>query len=75
MPMHVYMVRQCASKSYQKSSVVEEHHVYKVIWIPEVGEELLANCEYDSEHAVVVMKDGEIFGHLTWYNSCHVPGI
>ena len=37
----VHMASLCASKSYQKASVVEEHHSYKVIWIPEVSEEVL----------------------------------
>ena len=55
------MARQCASKSYQKPSVVKGHHV---IWTPEVGEELPVNCEYSNEHAVAVLKDGEIVGHL-----------
>ena len=61
------MVRQCACKSYQKASVVEEHHVYKVIWIAEVGEKLLvlANSEYGSnKHAVVVVNNGKFFSHL-----------
>ena len=61
------MASQYASKSYQKASVVKGHHVYKVIWTPEVGEELLVNHEYGNKHderAIAVMKDSEIFGHL-----------
>ena len=41
MPTIVHMASQCASKSYQKSSVVKEHHVHKFIRIPDVGEELV----------------------------------
>ena len=58
------MASQCANKSYQKASVVKGHHVCKVIWTPEVGEELPDNREYGNEHAVAVLKDGEIVGHL-----------
>ena len=58
------MARQCASKSYQKASIVKGHHIYKVIWTPEIGEELPVNCEYGNEHDEHVLKDGEIVGHL-----------
>ena len=67
MLMPVHMVSQCASKSYQKASVVKGHHAYKVIWTPEAGEELVVNREYGNkhnEHAVAVIKDGEIVSHL-----------
>ena len=38
--------------------------VYKVIWTPEVSDELLVNSENDYKNAIAVMKDNVIFGHL-----------
>ena len=58
------MASQCPCKSYEKASVVKGHHVYKVIWTPEVGEELPVDCEYSNEHAITVLKYGEIVSHL-----------
>ena len=71
--MPVHMVSQGASRSYQKASVVEKHHVRQVFRIPDVGEELLVNCDYSNGHAAVVisMKGGEIFRHLL----CTISGV
>ena len=53
--------------SYEKMSVVRGHHVYKVIWTPEVGQVLQVRTEDGNEHAehvVAVIKDGLIVGHV-----------
>ena len=48
-------------------SVVRGHNVYKHVWAPVTGEELTVLPEesniHDS-HAVAVMKDDEIVGHV-----------
>ena len=54
-------------ESYQKVSVVRGHHIYKVVWTPEVGEVLQVRTEDGNEHdehAVAVVKDGLIVGHV-----------
>ena len=61
-------------KSYQKVSVVRGHHIYKVVWTPEVGEILHLRTEEGNEHnehAVAVVKDGLIVGHVP----CPVFGV
>ena len=52
---------------FNKHSVVRGHHIYKTYWMPVVGEELTLEMEDDNEHdehAVAVMKDGYIVGHM-----------
>ena len=54
---------------FNKNSVVRDHHIYKtyMYWTPVVGEELTLETEDDNEHnehAVAVMKDGYIVGHM-----------
>ena len=49
------------SDSYEKTSVIRGHHIYKSVWIPFIGEELIVEAEDGNEHkehAVAVMKDG-----------------
>ena len=54
-------------EDYEIESVVRGHHVYKAIWSPETGEVLQVlpenNNEYDL-HAVSVLKNGSIVGHV-----------
>lgn len=53
--------------SYQKASVVRGHHIYKVIWTPEVGEILQLRTEDNNEHdeyAVAVVKESHVIGHV-----------
>ena len=62
-------------ESYQKVSVVRGHHIYKVIWTPEVGEDLQLRPEDHNEHdtyAVAVVKGGSIVGHVprSMSNAC-----
>ena len=50
-------------------SVVRGHHVYKRIWTPHAGEQLLLKCEESSDidpRAVAIVKDGVVVGH-----TCH----
>ena len=52
---------------YEKESIVRGHHVYKAIWTPVIGEELEVRTEDDNEHdqhAVAVVKDGVVIGHM-----------
>ena len=52
---------------YEKESVVRGHHVYKVIWTPVIGEELEVRTKDDNDHdqhAVAVVKDGVVIGHM-----------
>ena len=72
-------------------SVIRGHHVYKTIWQPRVGEQLALereDCNSCDRHAVSVMKEGAIVGHIPqevsrtyWYFirrggtiSCEVTG-
>ncbi len=53
--------------SYEKVSVVRGHHIYKVIWTPEVGEVLQVRTEGGNDHdedAVAVINDGTVVGHV-----------
>ena len=53
--------------TYEKSSVVKGHHVYKFVWTPVIGQELKTKLEEDNEHdkhAVAVLLDDQIVGHL-----------
>ena len=48
-------------------SYVRGHHVYKEVWTPTNGEELLCKMEPNNikdNYAVCVQKDGVIVGHL-----------
>ena len=38
------------SERYEMESVVRGHHIYKVVWTPVIGEELLLQPEDDNEH-------------------------
>ena len=49
------------------SSVIRGHHVYKTIWTPYLGEELVLATENGNlfdRHAVAVIKDGEVVFRL-----------
>ena len=35
---------------YEKESVIRGHHVYKSIWMPHMGEELIAKIDDNNEH-------------------------
>ena len=53
--------------TYEKSSVVKGHHVCKFVWMPVIGQELKTKLEEDNEHdkhAVAVLLDDQIVGHL-----------
>ena len=66
------MASQC-SDSYEKMSVIRGHHIYKSIRTPIIGEELVLEAQDDNEHdkhAVGVMKDGCVIGHVP--RSIHV---
>ena len=48
-------------------SIMRGHHIYKVLWTPVIGEELTVTPEENNNHdhhATVVMKDGEVVGHV-----------
>ena len=50
----------------EKKSMVRGHHIYKSIWTPAIGKDLLLEAEDGNEHdkhAVAVMKDCCIVGH------------
>ena len=52
---------------YEKESVVRGHHIYKASWTPSIGEELPVQREdgnQHDDHAVAVMKNGDIVGHV-----------
>ena len=56
-----------ARHRYEKASVIHGHHVYKAVWTPVIGEELAVKPEVDNEHddhAIVVMKLGDVVGHV-----------
>ena len=71
------MASQC-SDSYEKMSVIRGHHIYKSIWTPIIGEELVLEAQDDNKHdkhAVGVMKDGCVVGHVPvrTYVRAYVP--
>ena len=50
-----------------KESIVREHHVYKEVWRPIIGQQLPVFSETDNIHdrrAVAVYKDGSVVGHV-----------
>ena len=52
---------------YVMESVIQGHHVYKTIWEPRVGEQLVLEREDSNScdrYAVSVMKYGTIVGHV-----------
>lgn len=53
--------------TYTLSSVIRGHHVYKDFWMPYIHEELTVGTEEENlydRHAVAVLKDGEVVGHM-----------
>ena len=56
-----------SSVPFVYASFIRGFHVYRDIWTPEIGEKLACaidkNNIHDS-HAVGVLKDGEIVGHI-----------
>ena len=56
------------SDSYEKTSMIRgHHHMYKFVRTPFIGEELEVKAEdsnENDEHAVAVMKDGCVVGHV-----------
>ena len=66
-----------AESEFRKESVVRCHHVYRFVWTPVVGEELILEPEDCNEHdkfAVAVKRNDEIIGHMprsfsrvSWY--------
>lgn len=56
-----------ASSSFEFSSCVRGHHIYKDIWSPVLGEELECTRESDNSsdpYAVAVKKASAIVGHI-----------
>ena len=56
--------------TFTVNSVVRGHHVYKSVWTPFLGEELVLEAEDGNEHdqhAVAVMKDATVVGHMPRY--------
>lgn len=56
-----------APSSFEKESVVRGHHIYKIVWSPVIGEELPLSPEDSNEHddhAVAVLKGGDVIGHI-----------
>ena len=53
--------------SFILESSVRGHHVYKVIWMPVIGEILQVQAEANNEqdaHAVATVLHGVVVGHL-----------
>ena len=47
--------------------IVYSHHVYKAMWSPYIGKELLVECEVDNiqdDFALIILKNGTIMGHV-----------
>ena len=52
---------------HEMDSMVHGHHVYKSVWSPVVGEQLVLEKEPANPHdefAVAVIKDSQIVGHI-----------
>ena len=62
------MASQGSSNNYfKKASVIRGQHIYNIIWMPVVGEELALQQEDGNDHdthAVTVMKDSNVVGHI-----------
>ena len=55
------------SNSYEKTSVIRGHHIYKSIWTLFIGEELVVEAQDGNEHnkhIVAVMKDGRVVKNI-----------
>ena len=55
------------STSLSFSSIIRGHHVYNTSWTPYLSEELVLAAEESNlfdRHAVAVLKNGEIVGHM-----------
>ena len=53
--------------SYRIESAVRGHHIFKRIWTPHIGEELVLRAEHGNtvdRFAVAVMKDTNVVGHV-----------
>ena len=56
-------------ESFEKASVVRGHHIYKAVWTPTLGEDLLLEPEDENEHdkyavSVVRGSDSCVVGHV-----------
>ena len=51
--------------------MIRGHHIYKSFWTPVIGKELVVKIVdgTEHEHAVALMKDGRISGHVSRYIS------
>ena len=53
--------------TFNFSSVIRGHHVYKIVWSPVLGEVLETRPESGNEHdryAIGIVECGEIVGHV-----------
>lgn len=58
---------QYAMETYEVSSCVRGHHVFKNIWRPTIGEQLVCKREVSNAqdtYAVAVMRGGTVVGHV-----------
>ena len=56
-----------ASESFNLHSFVRGYHEYKHLWTPSIGEVLVVKQERGNrhdKHAVAIVKDGTIVGHV-----------
>ena len=56
----------CAS-TFDSTSCIRGHHVYKNVWTPTLGDELECRREGDNDfdrYAVAVLRRGVVVGHL-----------
>ena len=52
---------------HEIDSVVHDHHVYKSVWSPVIGEQLILEKEPANPHhkfAMAVIKDSQIVSHI-----------
>ena len=60
-------------ESVQKESCIRGYHIYQELWAAAIGEDLACQWERRNAadpHAVAVIKDGTIVGHLPRRLSC-----
>ena len=62
-------------RDYCWESMIHGHHIYKAIWMPEIGE--ILQCEQErgnpeNSYAVSMTKDDTIVGHVP-HEESHVP--
>ena len=65
------------SESLCLESVIRGHHVYKRVWSPRIGEQLVLRHEEDNHHdvrAVAIIKDNAVGTMLLLY-SAHARAI